>query len=102
MRKVQTCAWWVSCALAAACGGDGTGDCPDGTCDAAGCVESWLCSPWTTDGVSDSATRTCVDQSACGTTATKPAEAAMLPALDLQYYECSVEPVLIGGCAMLG
>jgi hypothetical protein len=44
----------------------------------------------------------CTDQNACGTTATKPVEAAMLPALDPEYYECNVEPVLIAGCSHLG
>lgn len=101
---------WSSSVLAvvtaalAACGGGGKGgdDCPGSTCDAPACVEAWQCTPWTTDGVSDSATRTCVDQSACGTADAKPAEAAALPALDPEYYECNVEPVLIAGCAQLG
>lgn len=102
MRGGYSCvSWWVL-VLVAACGGDGTDSCPGGDCDATVCVESWQCSSWTTDGTSDSATRTCVDQGACGTTATKPAEMATLPALDLQYYECNVEPVLVSGCSMLG
>lgn len=103
MRGGHPCVpWWVL-VLAAACGGDGTPEeCPGGDCEPPACVEAWQCSTWTTDGVSDTATRTCVDQSACGTTATKPVEAAALPALDREYYECNVEPVLIAGCSMLG
>jgi hypothetical protein len=89
--------------VAAACGGgDDATDCPGGSCDAPACVESWQCTPWTTDGASDKGTRTCTDQSACGTALTRPPEQAMLPALDASYYECNVEPVLVGGCAMLG
>jgi hypothetical protein len=88
--------------LAAACGGDSSDECSGGDCDAQACVESWQCSPWATDGVTDSATRTCTDQNACGTAVTRPPETAMLPALDPQYYECNVEPVLTQGCAMLG
>src|SRR6187402_1371278 len=89
--------------LAAACGGgDGDDSCTGVDCDPPACVESWQCSSWTTDGTSDNATRTCADQSACGTTAAKPPETATLPALDPEYYECNVEPVLIQGCSMLG
>ena len=107
MGTRSTCAsWWAFAvalvlALATACGGDSP-DCPEGDCDPPGCVESWLCSSWATDGLSDNATRTCADQNACGTTADRPQETAVLPALDPEYYECNVEPVLIQGCSMLG
>src|SRR5262245_6205765 len=100
MRAGTTCVLWL---LAVGCGGgdDGSDLCPGNVCDAA-CIEAWQCTPWTTDGLSDSATRTCTDQSACGTALTRPAEMAILPALDPEYYECNVEPVLTGGCSMLG
>ncbi len=87
---------------------DGGGDTrPDGggggPIDASpGCVESWLCSPWATDGVSDDGVRTCVDQNACGTAVNKPLESATLPALDYNYYQCNVEPIMDWGCSMLG
>ncbi|HWO27119.1 MAG TPA: hypothetical protein VNO30_50665 [Kofleriaceae bacterium] len=91
------------CGLAAAaCGGGEPDECPGGDCDPPACVEAWQCSSWTTDGTSDAATRTCSDQSACGTTLAKPPETATLPALDADYYECNVEPVLTQGCSMLG
>jgi hypothetical protein len=66
-----------------------------------GCVEAWVCSPWETDGSSDAAARTCTDINACGTTADKPAEAVMLPALDRNYYRCNVEPILDKKCSQL-
>jgi hypothetical protein len=91
----------VSLLLAAACGGESSDDCPGGECDPPACVESWQCSPWATDGTSDASTRSCVDLSACGTSARRPPEAAMLPALDPQFYECNVEPVLVRGCSLL-
>jgi hypothetical protein len=87
----------------AACGGDDGGDdCTGAGCDVGPCVEAWQCSTWSTDGTSDNATRTCTDMSACGTTGAKPAETAMLPALDPELYECDVEPVVIKNCSMLG
>ncbi|HRI67568.1 MAG TPA: hypothetical protein PK156_25160 [Polyangium sp.] len=66
-----------------------------------GCVEAWLCSPWQTDSTSNNGTRTCTDLNNCGTTATKPPESAMLPALDLDFYKCNVEPIFDRGCAQL-
>ncbi|HEX7481718.1 MAG TPA: hypothetical protein VF331_28185, partial [Polyangiales bacterium] len=68
----------------------------------AACVESWLCTPWATNGSNDSGTRSCTDQCNCGTTAHKPVETATLPALNVGYYQCSVEPVFDKFCAMLG
>jgi len=66
------------------------------------CAEAWQCTSWTTNGTSDSATRMCTDMNNCGTTALKPIETATLPPLDIQYYECEVEPIVTNGCAMLG
>jgi hypothetical protein len=37
----------------------------------------------------------------CGTTANKPSETAVLPALDLDYYKCKVEPIVDRGCSQL-
>lgn len=65
------------------------------------CTEVWVCGPWQTSGTSDAATRTCNDTNACGTTARRPALSATLPALDFQFYECNVEPILDRGCAQL-
>jgi hypothetical protein len=55
-----------------------------------------------TTGGSNAATRVCTDMNACGTTANKPIESATLPALDPEYYECEVEPIVTHGCSMLG
>jgi hypothetical protein len=114
---------------AAACG-DGSGDasggsdpCPDGICGtgtgtgtgtgsgtgtgtgtgtgSTGC-EAWICSPWDTEGNGNQATRTCVDQNACGSEDFKPAETADLPALDENFYRCNIEPILDKTCAHLG
>ncbi len=67
----------------------------------AGCVEAWVCEPWTTDGTSDQATRECVDTAGCGTTVARPALQAALPDLDPEYYECRVEPIVTRTCAQL-
>jgi hypothetical protein len=67
-----------------------------------GCMEAWTCTPWTkgSDGLYS---RTCTDANSCGTTATKPPEGPVdLPALDLDYYECKVEPIFDRGCAFMG
>lgn len=71
------------------------------TSTGSGCTESWLCSPWDGKGT-DSGTRVCKDLGNCGTTSTKPAETATLPALDLNYFKCNVEPILDAKCSMLG
>jgi hypothetical protein len=76
-------------------GGKGPKDAPQG------CVEAWLCSSWTTTGATNAATRTCTDMNACGTTDMRPIESATLPALDPEYYECEVEPIVTTGCSML-
>ncbi|MEZ4401921.1 MAG: hypothetical protein R3B06_17965 [Kofleriaceae bacterium] len=98
--------------IGAGCGGsDPSSTCADATCavdalpgggDSATCVEAWTCTPWETDGTSDAATRVCVDANQCGTTATRPALTATLPALDPEQYECAVEPIVTRGCAALG
>ncbi len=67
-----------------------------------GCVEAWSCTPWVTDGSSDTATRTCDDASHCGTTTTMPVTTTTLPALDPDYFECNVQPILDRDCSMLG
>ena len=121
MRSALAWRWLMICSMPiiaagalVACSDDNPVDpCPDGICpvgdggpdnpDApAGCVEAWLCTPWETDGVSDEGTRTCTDQNACGTTVTRPVEAATLPALDPEYYECNVEPIVAKNCSQLG
>lgn len=66
------------------------------------CAESWVCTPFATAGGGNSATRTCTDKNACGTTLLKPAETATLPALDVNFYRCNVQPILDHKCSMLG
>jgi hypothetical protein len=44
----------------------------------------------------------CTDLNACGTTNAKPVEMATLPALDVDYYKCEIEPIMDGSCSMLG
>jgi hypothetical protein len=66
------------------------------------CDEAWVCSPWETDGASDAATRVCTDANACGTENDRPFEETTLPALDLDYFKCNVEPILDRKCSMLG
>lgn len=88
-----------------ACGDSGggmTGDDSPGGEAGTGCAEAWTCTPWQTDGQSDTGTRTCTDANACGTTVMKPVETAVLPALDAAKYECDVEPIVIRNCSMLG
>ena len=78
-------------------GNGGTGGSADGMCAA-----TWTCTGWSmrSDGKYE---RTCTDDNACGTMATKPMEGPVdLPALDLDYYKCKVEPIFDRGCAMLG
>jgi hypothetical protein len=43
-----------------------------------------------------------VDANACGTTALRPSEQAVLPALDFEFYQCEVEPIMNRKCSMLG
>jgi hypothetical protein len=87
------------------CRGDGGGGPPP---DLAGadltgkpCTESWSCGPWKSSG-NGMYSRTCKDANACGTSASKPDEGPIaLPALDLDYYQCKVEPIVDRGCSML-
>jgi hypothetical protein len=95
------------------CSRDETADpCPGGICTGPGdggntdsgvCVESWVCTSFDTAGSSgNQATRSCTDKNNCGTTALKPATAATLPALDLNFFMCNVQPVLDAKCSMQG
>ena len=66
------------------------------------CVENWVCTPWTTaGGASNQGTRTCTDKSACPAAANKPAETATLPALDIEFFKCTVQPVFDRKCSQL-
>jgi hypothetical protein len=66
-----------------------------------GCVESWLCTPWDGKGTNNG-TRVCTDLHACGTTMDKPVETATLPALDKNFFQCNVQPILDAKCSMMG
>jgi hypothetical protein len=49
------------------------------------------------------ATRTCLDTNLCGTTCSRPDQGpTALPALNLNYYKCNVQPVMARTCAMVG
>lgn len=67
-----------------------------------GCVERWECSAWDTGGTGSTATRTCTDLDACGTTCTRPALTTTLPALDLPCFQCNVFPIWARSCGFLG
>ncbi len=68
-----------------------------------GCPESWECTSWEAPLGSDQATRTCIDANQVGTTECKPSEGPVtLPALDLEFYQCNVHPIIQRGCAMQG
>jgi len=82
-------------------GGNSSSSSGPGSGGGSGCVEAWICSPWQTNGMDDNGTRTCTDLNNCGTTNGKPVESAALPALDLDYYKCKVEPIFDRGCAQL-
>lgn len=78
-------------------GSDGGGPGADG-----GCNEQWLCSDWEATAAG-TATRTCLDGNGCGTTTTRPTQGPLpLPALDLNYYKCKVQPLLERTCSALG
>lgn len=81
--------------------GGGNSSSSSGQGGSSSCVEAWLCSPWETNGMNNDGTRTCTDLNNCGTATNKPAETAVLPGLDLDYYKCNVEPILDRGCAQL-
>lgn len=100
---------------------DGSGTCSAGTttscgsagcnaggtaCNVVACTESWLCTPWDTGvqpaGTSNAGTRACTDINNCGTTVNKPVTTATLPSLNVNYFECNVEPIFDKKCGMLG
>lgn len=103
----------LATALVLSCSGDGTTAtdmCTGGICIGGGgdmsvvggpCVENWVCSPWSTNGTNDQGTRTCTDTKSCGTTTLKPAETALLPALDKNFFKCNVQPVFDLKCSQL-
>jgi hypothetical protein len=110
----------VGFALASSCGGNDetTNPCPNGICGTGGnnttgsssggngqgggaVTCGWLCSPWDTQGNGDMATRTCVDVDGCADPNLKPAESAMLPALDENFYRCNVEPIFDHLCSQM-
>lgn len=64
------------------------------------CTEAWTCGAWQI--TAGQATRSCIDQNACGTTASQPMLTAAAPALDLNFYKCRVEPILDRSCASIG
>jgi hypothetical protein len=103
---------WLAALALAGCFDPETGaECPGRVCgdagatpDAAGsgCQESWVCTPWAAPAGSDQATRTCTDRNQTGTTECKPDEGpTALPALDFEYYQCEVHPIIQRGCGML-
>jgi hypothetical protein len=75
--------------------GGGGGGASDG-----GCVSDWQCSPW---DLADAgvAARSCTDLNACLGAQRPPTGPAALPALDLNFYKCQVQPVVERGCGML-
>ncbi|MBL8910596.1 MAG: hypothetical protein JNM17_07810 [Archangium sp.] len=80
-------------------GGSATGGGTGG--GGAACTEDWICAPWSV--ANNQATRSCLDQNACGTTANKPPEGPIAaPALDLNFYKCNVHPILQRSCAAMG
>jgi hypothetical protein len=98
----------LACALAGCFAPTTPADCPDHVCggvsggDAGSmCAENWVCSSWEAPLGSDQATRTCTDKNSVGTTDCKPATAATLPALDLEYFKCNVAPIFQRGCGQM-
>lgn len=84
------------------CGGDAGPTTNDGGTGDGGCVTSWTCTPWSTTGGGNKATRTCTDANACPNATGKPIEAVDLPALDMDFFKCNVMPILQAKCSMLG
>jgi hypothetical protein len=95
-----TCVAGATSNCASGCNAGGT------ACNVVACTEKWVCTPWDTGtgmvGSSNAATRTCVDQNNCPAMLNKPVTTATLPALDVNYFECNVEPILDKKCGMLG
>jgi hypothetical protein len=67
-----------------------------------GCAASWACTPWSTGGSGNKATRTCTDTKSCPTATAKPIESVDLPPLDLELFKCKVMPLLQAKCSQLG
>jgi hypothetical protein len=92
-------------------GGAGTSGASPTCSPGANCSETWQCTPWQTAKATpagatlpsgdNAGTRTCTDLCKCGTTTSKPVEAATLPKLDFAFYQCEIEPVFNGLCAQL-
>ncbi len=81
---------------------DGSGGAPPDLAGGGGCTEAWVCGQWKSAG-NGTYTRTCTDNNNCGTANSKPNEGPIpLPALDMDYYKCKVEPIFDRGCAMMG
>lgn len=81
-------------------GSTGTG--PSSSATGGGCTPAWTCTPWQDQG-GGMYTRTCKDDNQCPGAVGKPAEGPIaLPALDLDYYKCKVEPILDKSCSMMG
>jgi hypothetical protein len=125
-HEPKTMAWCTFglVSLAAACGDAASKDnpCPRGICigsaetsdggpggsggvgsgPGGGCSPAWTCTAWQKQA-SGQYTRTCDDTNKCGSAAGKPPVGPIdLPNLDLDYYQCRVEPILDRNCAMLG
>jgi hypothetical protein len=67
------------------------------------CLEDWTCTPWEAQPGTDQAVRVCTDRNMIGTTECKPPEGPVtLPALDLAYFQCNVQPIFDRGCSMMG
>jgi MYXO-CTERM domain-containing protein len=85
----------------------GPEDCPNKVCGGTGgdagtsCRENWVCTSWEAPIGSDQATRSCTDANNVGTSDCKPAASATLPALDLDYYKCRVQPIFQRGCGQM-
>ena len=86
---------------------NGPADCPNKVCNGAfvdagsSCAENWICTSWEAPLGSDQATRSCVDANNAGSTECKPETSAKLPALDLDYFKCRVQPIFQRGCGQL-
>jgi hypothetical protein len=87
--------------------GGGTASSGGGTASTGGgtgaCTPDWSCTGWQLDNTGTMATRSCLDNNFCGTTAGKPNEGpAAVPALDKNYYRCNVQPIVDATCSMMG
>jgi len=68
-----------------------------------GCVPNWQCNSWQTacDG-SDDATRTCTDANGCGVAPPATLVSTTLHRLDVNFFQCRVQPILDYGCDQFG